>query len=112
MNSNLTLTGSKTFRSNSAEYGGGVGALKSTVTFIGKSTFEKNLAVKCGGGVTAHFSTLRFTGSTNFTDNSVYGEDNTAKFGGGITARNNLLSLTGNIFKKQFRQQIWWKNLY
>jgi len=41
LNSNLTLTGSKTFRSKSAEYGGGVGALKSTATFIGKSTFEK-----------------------------------------------------------------------
>ena len=73
--------------------GGGITALDSNLTFIGNTTFLGNHAIGsgvCGGAIYAVDSTsLRFTGTSNFINNS-------ADFGGAIFAWQNIsLSLTG-----------------
>jgi len=95
MNSTLNITGNSIFRNNSAERGGGIFAQNSTLNFGRSSTFESNSAAHygggiavinntlmnfsifrsnsadCGGGIVAKNSTLYFSGSSMFGNNSV-----------------------------------------
>ena len=91
LQSTLNFSENSTFISNSAEYGGGIYALQSTLNFSENSTFISNSA-KYGGGIYAWQSTLNFTGISTFRNNSA------DKFsGGGIMASDSSLKFTGNI---------------
>ena len=50
-NSTLTLMGTTTFMSNSAEYGGGVWAVDSNIYCSCTTTFVDNIALLSGGAV-------------------------------------------------------------
>ena len=72
INTNITLVGNNEFTGNHHEQqlcgGGGIGAFRSNLTFIGNSTFFKNFASSYGGGAiyipqkTVYFTLLEITG--------------------------------------------------
>ena len=100
--SSITLAGNNEFTHNYWRFlpnnsfcigGGGITALDSNLTFIGNTIFVGNHAIGsgvCGGAIYAVDNTsLRFTGTSNFINNS-------ASLGGAIAAvYNTSLSFTG-----------------
>ena len=68
--------------------GSALGVFYSSLNFTGSSTFTNNSAVG-GGGFIALLSTLTFTGSSTFMNNS-------ADFGGGFFAQDSTLNFTGS----------------
>jgi len=114
----LNFKGNTVFEENSAEYGGGIRVLNSTLKLtcncsfsdntaqqsgrginlygnstlisMGYSTFRDNLARYFGGGINTDNSTLNFTGNTTFRGNS-------AEYGGGISVDKSTLNLTDSV---------------
>ena len=56
--STLNFTGSVIYGHNSAEYGGGISALKSILNLTGSSNFKSNTVKESGGGIYIRNSTL------------------------------------------------------
>ena len=78
INTNITLVGNNEFTGNHHEQqlcgGGGIGAFRSNLTFIGNSTLFKNFASSYGGGAiyTTENSVLHFVGTNSFIGNSAH----------------------------------------
>ena len=92
INTNITLVGNNEFTGNHHEQqlcgGGGIGAFRSNLTFIGNSTFFKNFASSYGGGAiyTTENTVLHFIGTNSFIGNSaLWGH------GGAIYASHNTV---------------------
>ena len=108
-NANITLAESNEFIHNQCacdfsekqELGCGITALNSTLTFIGKTSFLKNIQAAfdlfdCGGAVWASASLLHFNGTSNFISNSANGTIIGGGGGGAILAvMNTMVSFSG-----------------
>ena len=98
-NSDVSFSGSTTFKENSAvRNGGGINAEDSSdLSFSGNTTFKENSAEWYGGGIYAEDnSDVSFSGNTTFKENSA------ELYGGGILAWNNSdVSFSGNTTFKE-----------
>ena len=79
------------------DYGGGLYAHNSTVTFYGPTSFEGNWAALAGGGIFANKSNLTFRGNTTFMNNcgeaggAMFVVQSYLNFYGKVHFKNNLV---------------------
>ena len=98
INTNVIVSGNSKFAHNHCESsfctgGGGITALRSSLTFTGNTTFSENNATFNGGGAiyASDNTIISFTGTNNFINNSAYD-------GGAIYTSDTILSFNGTNY--------------
>ena len=91
-NGNLILNGNNSVvRCTAGIEGGGISIYNVTINLPGNNKFISNLATR-GGGISARWSHLSFTNSSQFSNNSA------ADTGGGISTSISTLAFSGKNY--------------